>query len=660
MEAPRVAVLERGAAVGRLRQLRPDLPAIGGWALGFALVGYLSLANGGYETVVRDQVGVAVWWLVLLGALAGLVPGRLPRPAWLAVGLLAAFCLWTGLATTWSESKERTVTELGRNATYLGLLVLALAAQSRTGARNVLAGVACAIAGVGCLAVLSRLHPAWFPRNDQAQYLGNARRLAYPLNYWNGLAALLAMGVPLLLAFAGGARRIAVQASAAAAVPVLVLGIWLTLSRGGALALGVGMIAFLALAPDRVARVATVAVCAAGSAIVVAAADARPLVQDAARTAQAHDQAHELLAVVVLAAAGVGLVQVAIGLAARHAIRPAWLCPSRRQTAALMAVAVAVAAATAVAAGAPAALQNTWDEFRAPPSTVAGTSERDLLARLQSATSRGRYQYWEAAADAQRTDPWRGIGPGTFELWWARNGTTQGFVRDAHSLYAESLGELGLVGLALVAGVLLTLLVVGAARALRAPPELRILLAGATATIAVFATTAAYEWVWELAALVSAMLVVGAAVLAGTTTPPPPEPPSRRRARVPRLIVAIFALAALPAVAVPLASAVAVRGSQRAVHDGRLAEALHEAADAERLQPYAATPWLQQALIAEEGGDLGTARTAVRNATSREPTNWRPWLIRARIEALAGNGASAVDAYRRARALNPRSAIFVR
>jgi O-antigen ligase len=77
----------------------------------------------------------------------------------------------------------------------------------------------------------------------------------------------------------------------------------------------------------------------------------------------------------------------------------------------------------------------------APARHRRGTSERDLLTRLQSATSRGRYQYWESAAGAQRTDPWRGIGPGTFELWWARNGTTQGFVRDAHSLYAESLGN---------------------------------------------------------------------------------------------------------------------------------------------------------------------------------------------------------------------------
>ena len=671
MEAPRLALPEPGAAAGRRRHLRPNLPALGGWALGFALVGYLALANGGYETVVRNEVGVAVWWLVLLGALAGLVPGRLPPQAWLGVALLAALCLWTGLATSWSESEERTVAELGRNATYLGLLILALAAQARTGARHVLAGVACAIAAVGCVAVLSRLHPAWFPRNDQAEFLGNARRLAYPLNYWNGLAALLAMGVPLLLAFAGAARRLALQSLAAAAVPVLVLGIWLTVSRGGAIALGVGLVAFLLLAADRPTRVATLAVCAGGSAILLAAAHARPLVGDAVRSPAALDQADELLALVALVAGGVGLLQAAIGLAARHAGRPAWVNPGRRSAAALSLAALAAVVVLAVATGAPTALQDTWDEFRAPPGAVAGTSDRDLLERIQSATGRGRYQYWESAVDAQRTDPWRGIGPGTFELWWSRNGTTQGFVRDAHSLYAEVFAELGIVGLALVGGLLLLLLGVGAARALRAPPGLRTLLAGGTAAVAVFATSAAYEWVWELAALVAAVIVAGAALLVGgdaeaspaAPAEPEPAPPAgwhRLRRLAPRVAVGALALAALLAVTVPLAGAVALRDSEAAARDGRDGAALSRAADAERLQPYAAAPWIQRALVAEQAGDVGTARAAIRRAARLEPTNWRPWLIRARIEALAGDGRGAIRAYRRARDLNPRSAIFAR
>src|SRR3954462_8457954 len=102
------------------------------------------------------------------------------------------------------------------------------------------------------------------------------------------------MGVPLLLASAGGARRIVVQALAAGAVPVLVLGIWLTVSLGGAIALGVALVAFVLLAPDRLARAATAAACAAGSAVVVVVADTRPLIGEAARGPAAQAQAHEL------------------------------------------------------------------------------------------------------------------------------------------------------------------------------------------------------------------------------------------------------------------------------------------------------------------------------------------------------------------------------
>ena len=119
-----------------------DPPAAAAWTLAFALVAYLALSNGGYDTVVRSQAGIAVWWVVLLGALAGILPARLGRASWVAIGLLAAFAVWTGLAATWSESAERSAVELGRVATYLGVLVLAIAVQGRTAARHTINGVA--------------------------------------------------------------------------------------------------------------------------------------------------------------------------------------------------------------------------------------------------------------------------------------------------------------------------------------------------------------------------------------------------------------------------------------------------------------------------------------------------------------------------------------
>ncbi len=82
--------------------------------------------------------------------------------------------------------------------------------------------------------------------------------------------------------------------------------------------------------------------------------------------------------------------------------------------------------------------------------------------------------------DANATDPLKGIGPGTFEFWWARHGTTPGFIRDAHTLYFETLAETGIVGFALLIGMLaVPALAAAVARSLRAPPGLRIWIAAA-------------------------------------------------------------------------------------------------------------------------------------------------------------------------------------
>src|SRR6202030_2876775 len=142
-----------------------------------------ALREGGYDTVVRSDVGIAVWWIVLVAALAGVLPGRIGRPGWLAIGLLSAFGLWTGLAIGWSESAEQSVIELGRIAAYLGVLVLAIALQGRAAARHTVNGLACAIGLVTVLAVLSRLHPQAFPPDQHFQFLGpeSSRKLSYPL-----------------------------------------------------------------------------------------------------------------------------------------------------------------------------------------------------------------------------------------------------------------------------------------------------------------------------------------------------------------------------------------------------------------------------------------------------------------------------------------------
>src|SRR5437764_5408094 len=213
--------------------LRFDSRALAAFTLGFAPVLYLALRGGGYDRIVYSEVGLAVWWLVLLGALAGVLPlGRIGVLAWVTAGFLGAFVLWTLIASGWSSSAERTVDEVGRVATYLGFFVLGLCTLRRDTVRPLVAGMAAAFGIVSLLAVLSRLYPGAFPPDHLNPFFPGADvRLNYPLNYANGTGNFLALGLPLLLAVATRARSLAVQALAAAALPIAALGLVISASR---------------------------------------------------------------------------------------------------------------------------------------------------------------------------------------------------------------------------------------------------------------------------------------------------------------------------------------------------------------------------------------------------------------------------------------------
>jgi Tfp pilus assembly protein PilF len=122
--------------------------------------------------------------------------------------------------------------------------------------------------------------------------------------------------------------------------------------------------------------------------------------------------------------------------------------------------------------------------------------------------------------------------------------------------------------------------------------------------------------------------------------------------------VGAAALAAIVAIAIPLAATGLVRQSEEEFRRGELSAALESARSAQNVEPGAATPRLQQALVLEAAGDLPAAAEAAVAATEREPTNWRTWLVLSRIEAERGHARAAVREYARARSLNRQSPFF--
>lgn len=651
---------------GITADLRFDGRSLGAFTLGVAPVLYLALRGGGYDAIVYSETGLAVWWVVLLGALAGVLPlSRFGRLAWVSGGLFTGFVLWTGIASGWSESAEQTITELGRVATYLGFFVLGLCVIRRDTIRPLVAGMATAFGVVSLLAVLSRLYPGAFPADALAPFFGNGShaRLDYPLNYADGTGNFLAIGLPLLLAVATRSRRLVGQALGAAAIPIAVLGLVMTASRGGVLTAIVGLVVFYLLAPDRLPKVATGAVLAGGSAILVEGLLHRSGLREGLSTATAVNQRHQEMLLLVLVSIGVALLQVAIGLAARYTVRPPELRIGRRHAAGAAVAVLVVGLIIVIAAGVPGQLKHDWNVFKSTDTT--GVVKGNTLSRLGTFNGSNRYQYWQTATKAFESKPLTGIGPGTYQFYWAQHAPLYQYIRNAHSLYLETLAETGLIGAVLLFGFLAALLVAGVVCALRAPPLARVSLAAATATLFAFCASAAYDWMWQLPCAPVAALLLGAGILMygshnrESGVAPAGEAGARRRQIVrdwtPRGVLAAAAIAALIAIAIPFAMTSAVRSSQAAAGAGNLKAALNDALTAQQLEPYAASPRLQRALVLEQAHDYGSASVAAAQATTREPTNWADWLVRARIDAEAGHPRAAVRDFRRAHELDPLS-----
>ena len=352
-----------------------------------------------------------------------------------------------------------------------------------------------------------------------------------------------------MLQIASGARTALARALAAAALPAAMLTIFLTLSRGGIAAAVLAVALFLALSSDRLPKLVTLLLAGVGGAILVVAANSREALQEGLENDAARHQGSELLLIVLAVCVAVGLLQAAISSSAVTDRRPGWTRVSRDRALTATVVAVMVAVVAALLLGAPGRISNGWDEFKEGGGPGSGAG------RLGSVSGQSRYQLWSAAVRENKTKPLTGTGSGSFEFWWARDGDTDETVRDTHSLYLQTLGELGIVGFALIMAFLGAVFVGGARRLLAAPSRDRPLYAAALAGFAAFCITAVFDWMWQIPALPVAALLLGSILVM------PARPGAGRRASAAaglptplRVAAAAVALLAIVAIAIPLAT----------------------------------------------------------------------------------------------------------
>ncbi len=466
----------------------------------------LAFASGGFFDRPRLIAAVGAWLLVAVAMLVSPCPLPRSRAGIAAVAGLALLALWTLLSYRWAPLGERAQADAQRLTLYLGVLVAGAAllrGRAASWVEPVLALGTVVVTGYGLSA---RLLPG-LVELDRSR--SGAGRLEQPLTYWNAMGCLAAIGFVLCVRVATDPRRPRwLRAGAGAASPVVAAGVYLSLSRGALLALAVGLLMLFLLAPERrnLTRVGG-ALVLLGTAVSLVASRLPDV--DTLAPSQTADagQGAAMLAALVVAAAVAGVIGFRspapeLGEPAEGPMR---LAPRPRLVAVALAV-VVIAAAAGVAA------------FEGTPKNASDGSVS--ASRFRSADSL-RYSYWDTALTAFADHPLAGTGTGGFAVEWRRRPNRPEPAVDAHSLYVETLSELGLVGALFLA---LFLGGVGAAAAglyRRAPA----LAAGPTAAMVVWLVHAGLDWDWEMPALTGVALLLAAATLAahdeGRDRPPP-------------------------------------------------------------------------------------------------------------------------------------------
>jgi O-antigen ligase len=143
--------------------------------------------------------------------------------------------------------------------------------------------------------------------------------------------------------------------------------------------------------------------------------------------------------------------------------------------------------------------------------TAERTEEISKSAERVTTFKTYRGDYWRVALGSFADHPVAGVGTRGFQVEFLREHDTRVFADDAHSLYIETLAELGLVGFLLLAA-LIAAVAGGLRRAYRAAPGDPLVVAAA-AVLAAFAVHAGMDWDWEVPAVTLPALLLAAAVV---------------------------------------------------------------------------------------------------------------------------------------------------
>ena len=513
----------REISAGRTRSTlwRAGPSALAG-ATACALLIALAWRQGGYFPEDHLPAG-AIAFGVLAALLLVKAPGfGISGPALLGLTLLSGFALWTGLSSHWSSAPDTALDNFMLAIVHVGVLGLGImAAGSGRYSRHLLWGVLGTLAVVVCAGLISRLYPDTLdPFDTFSRFAGY--RLAYPVGYWNAFGAMGAMGLVLAAGLASDPRSPMVLRSLAAGLAIPIgTAAYLSFSRGAWLAFFAGLAVLVLVSSHRIPLLATLALCGAGLAASLGRLAGLDGLTEGPRAgggvrADGASFGPFVLALAVLVAFG----QAFLSGRWMAAHTRAQLTRAGRRAGVVVAGLLVVAAICGYALrtekieGVSAArvisaegwLDREWDVFMTP--APVGTTGTERLT-----TARGsRSDLYRIAIDGFEAHPLWGDGSGGYEYRFAYDHEIREKVRDAHSLYLEALGELGLPGFLLVLGFVGSVAWAATVARRRQDALSGAQCAAAAAAFTVWAVHAGVDWDWEMPALTGPALLLAAAL----------------------------------------------------------------------------------------------------------------------------------------------------
>ncbi|HLH14061.1 MAG TPA: O-antigen ligase family protein [Solirubrobacteraceae bacterium] len=642
---PRRRGREQPSAPEREHERAQPLQLLGWAALAAfapALLVYLSFNAGGYFPSASGIAAVALTQaLVLRTVLAERPFEGFSRALAVPLLALAAYAAWQLASALWSHAYARALDAY--DTTLLYVLALALfgavrcsSARLRTLVRAVFAGLA-----LVCLAgVLSCALPHVWPTASSFY----DSRLNYPLTYWNAEGVLAAIALVLGVHLSAERReRAAVRVLAAALLPAIAVTLLLTFSRGALGAAAIALLAYCVLARAHTLPATLLAAAPACALALRSAWDATALASTTPTSAHAVAQGRHLALVLGACMLAAGAARAVLLVLDRRlaGLRPVRRPPRLRVRAGVAALLALLVLALALTLGGAGLARREYRSFVHGNGAAGGTQTRE---RLSAITNNGRLSLWRAAVRIYRTQPLRGTGAGTYQLYYPRYRSEGLYVTDAHSLYLQSLAEGGVVGLALIAIVVAGLLA-GLAARVRGPD--RGVYAALLALTLAWAVHQAFDWDWQMPAVTLAVFVLAGLALAR---------PAGRGAALgglpgSRTLVAIGWLALALA---PLLASLSYGDLHRASHElthGDCAAAKRDALSSLSLSAKRPQAYAIVGVCDLELGLPQQAAGAMQQAAALEPQSWEDefWLAVAR----AGAGVDPRAAIARAVALNP-------